>query len=731
MRRIHWRGSALFLVLLALGGCQSGSATDENPPLPTSRDEAAAVLISADVAAPWDDVANAMQPKFDLATGDAAMKKGVLPATAEIQEQVLNAFNLSAALSAAYGGAGSKAPSSPSNGAASPLTLPPIQKPTEPIGVDPALQYQAALALFQQVQLMNAQLQRIEHDNKYVAYLVQLRLTVMPYRRDLPYDLHTQISFFVEPGPSNGISSGVETKEQTAGKTDSTRLICQPKFKKPPHVIPLLATDDLERALTSEAAETARQIGLGLAAAFHGVGAGLQTTNTRQEAKAVEGQDINSLFTVGRLSDNTIYVRIGAANQPSENGKLSLIGKNYDVSVIVLFPRVYFDEECLAGKPMRFDILGRSEFRNATTGRPLNHRPRSVLIDQIDEAMRGALYSSGQLPAWQNTPNTAKRAIGDYLLNAVEDNDLGKFSRHLHRVCLAQTAGAQPRFDIKDEDCVDGQSLAVIDPDFSMAIWNSLSALLGDFSFVEATIELIPPKGIVPPINREVLLVDNGKGGAQVQLTGVSGPADHWLSATLFLRAAGRNASVYPFAAQSLKLDPTTEVLTIQFASPTQLGLTKIDPTSYLELDYTHSSPCGETDKGAKAEPYCHALSKFPVVMLHSSATEAKEPGLSFTAKTDTVVAVHGEGKVTVTIAKLKDASAKISVAGAEYSSAVDGSGKTVAGPNQDLVVKQNSTITYALRNLKSGATFTITADGQDAAGASTGSHALKFVVAK
>ena len=62
-----------------------------------SRDEAGAVLLSVNSVAPWDQVADAMQPNFTLKSGDAALAQ-VIPATAKIQEQVLSAFGLSLGL---------------------------------------------------------------------------------------------------------------------------------------------------------------------------------------------------------------------------------------------------------------------------------------------------------------------------------------------------------------------------------------------------------------------------------------------------------------------------------------------------------------------------------------------------------------------------------------------------------------------------------------------------------
>ena len=65
------------------------------PKMPdASRDQVAAVLVSATMVAPWQQVADAMAPNFSLGNGDAALQQ-VAPITDRTTEQVLRAFGVS------------------------------------------------------------------------------------------------------------------------------------------------------------------------------------------------------------------------------------------------------------------------------------------------------------------------------------------------------------------------------------------------------------------------------------------------------------------------------------------------------------------------------------------------------------------------------------------------------------------------------------------------------------
>lgn len=93
------RNLALFLgtfATLLLTSCCT-PAKLATPSTVDYRDEAGSVLLSVNSVGRWEQVADAMQPKFSLATGDAALSK-VLPVTARLQQQILQAFGFSLGL---------------------------------------------------------------------------------------------------------------------------------------------------------------------------------------------------------------------------------------------------------------------------------------------------------------------------------------------------------------------------------------------------------------------------------------------------------------------------------------------------------------------------------------------------------------------------------------------------------------------------------------------------------
>jgi hypothetical protein len=91
------------------------------------------------------------------------------------------------------------------------------------------------------------------------------------------------------------------------------------KLLRQPFVIPLVVTDNLEGALTSNTSEVVRQLALALSALIQNVQAKAEVQKLRDELRSITGADINSLLTVARLSDNIIRVRLGAVRSPIAN----------------------------------------------------------------------------------------------------------------------------------------------------------------------------------------------------------------------------------------------------------------------------------------------------------------------------------------------------------------------------------------------------------------------------
>lgn len=79
-----------------------------------------------------------------------------------------------------------------------------------------------------------------------------------------------------------------------------------------PLVVPLLVTDEVEAAIASRRAEHLQQLSLALAAAYAGIGGQASIDSIQQAVRNALGRDYNSLFSVGRVNDNSVRIRIGA-----------------------------------------------------------------------------------------------------------------------------------------------------------------------------------------------------------------------------------------------------------------------------------------------------------------------------------------------------------------------------------------------------------------------------------
>lgn len=711
------------LTLTLATACVDTSVT--HPVLVDSRDEAAAVLVSVTSVAPWDQVADAMQPNFAL-TGDQALQQ-VLPTTERIQEQVLSAFGLSLGLglpqsfsqsSATKTGSSSETTTTTTAGTTAsgtttagntnsatsttqPGTVPwtPTGIPggapalTAPsasgdIGLDPILRYQAALALYQAVQLMNREVQYAALRDHYVAYLVRVKFAVMPYRRNIPYDLHARMSFF--PGLAPRVKGGPCAAVTTL-----------------PQIVPLLVTDDIERALKSRAVETARQIGLALSFMIHGVGGNLGANNLNQSLAAISGQDINSRLTVARLSDNTLYARVGAAYQSTAG--VGLVGQTYDVSLLLLVPPEYFAvHDCIP----QVDVLTHNDLRDALGGGVLADRPPATLASQASAAMHSSLGLVAQcrrfLKAWDHSDTKTKTSLVRLLAGPIQQSkDFADFESAVEEV---------HRRLMKNEP---DECLSV----YAKALWTRVSAVLADSAFKSAFFELRKPEPIIVS-SQPALLLDDSKDKAQISLQVSSGQPSQMIRASLKLAPKAQGAQSSELVAQTIVFDPSARLLTLTFPSPTKWGLDEFDPKE-SQLEITRVCRPGLP---AYLCPDLQVPSSFALRYAVAKASDG-EPNLSFTQNLTQVVATKtGDGAVTVIIDKVKDDYAVITVTGVDVKSAVDDSGTPLKISNGKIQVSRPGTITFQLRNLHTGMTFTIQAEGHKGA-TTTGKKQLQFTV--
>lgn len=247
--------------------------------------------------------------------------------------------------------------------------------------VDPILRHQVATALFQEVQILSRYVDQAARRAGYNAYLVRLQLTLMPRSHRLPFDAYVNVSFF-----SNKLDETL-TSQYATGLDEATRSSAYAalassgiaSLDRAPVVVPLLVTDNLESTIESRKLEKLRQFALGLSGMVSGIGLQAQVGSLQERFQALQGQQMNSLLTIGRLTDNTIRVRLGAINQGTAGTRM--VARTHNVSLLVLTP---------AGTD-RVAIVSKSQFVNPDTAEELRSRS-STGGDDIALARVAAKY---------------------------------------------------------------------------------------------------------------------------------------------------------------------------------------------------------------------------------------------------------------------------------------------------------------------------------------------------
>jgi hypothetical protein len=750
--------------LFALGAAFAAAAcsTDTAITKPTrvgSQDQAAAVLVTPTNVVQWDQVAAAMQPNFAL-SGDQALTQ-VLPATERIQEQVLSAFgaSLGVGLPQSFGQSSTTNTAKSSTTTTTPTTGPattsssgstdtnsgrttttqPGVVPTVPsgvptggqlpsgpsvagdVGLDPVLKYQAALSLFESVQMMNREVQNAAILRCYVPFLVRVRLAVLPYRPNLAYTLDSRIAFF----PSESTTGSGTTPLLLVGPNSNDKHTACNDGSYLPQIVPILAADDIERALKSRATEAAQQIGLALSAMVHGVGANLGLNNVNQSLNSISGQDFNSRLTIARQSDNTLYVRIGATEQATAG--TALVAQNYDIAVLLLAPRAYFcGTSCSETVDRQIRLVTSTQFRDALDGSLLDERPATVLVSQADRVMKQVLAGPGRaqtLQNWNALNATDKERVARTLAGPIQRSAYGAFLQLLQQpipntdfslniACKVTLDAATPDQPQRSADC-----------DLAQALWVAASPLLTDTALKSAFFQLRHPEDVELPV-QTALVLDDGKSTAQTRLSLTRGSSAATLIGTLNLKTKAPHATQYSLPSQSVALDPTAHLLSVTFPSPAYWGIKDVD-TSVAGTNLTISQV------GCTTESLCPQLSntRFSVLLAKAQADDAT-PNFTLAQAVTLIVLskANSNGSAKALLSKLTDDSATLTVAGADLVSASDGSGAALTVVNGAVTVTKDTAVTFNLTNLHTGAVVTVTAEGKKA-GTSTGKKALTYTV--
>ncbi|MEM9373134.1 MAG: hypothetical protein AAGA55_05775, partial [Planctomycetota bacterium] len=161
-----------------------------------------------------------------------------------------------------------------------------------------------------------------------------------------------------------------------------------------PIVVPLLVTDQVEGALLAGRYEELRQLNLAISAAYAGIGADASLEKVDQAIQKAAGRAYRSLYTVGRLSDNTLRVRMAARQVPdtgddSPGYAYQTMARSHNVSLLLLVPR----DQGMPGDEWEQDvhIATRYEYRWPDTGEKI--AGTTVSRSQRDHDLEGRFES--------------------------------------------------------------------------------------------------------------------------------------------------------------------------------------------------------------------------------------------------------------------------------------------------------------------------------------------------
>lgn len=341
-------------------------------------EEVGNVFVSAYPAVAWSDIKDKLEPKHNLTTEQA---KAIAAQATQVQvAQFLSTFSAGLALGlpthsnqktttlAADGtetttgtrvrGSGPIPASSGITATSIPDTAltPDYAKVLPGLGIDANTLLSAGTAVYQTAQILDNQISKSIYPTGYQVHLVTVQVNLQPRRRDYAYDAYVDLSFL--PGDW-------QTALKSAGDVNTKADALPPII-----VYPLIITDALETTSVGRSIETIRQAALQLSGIVYNVGASAGIGGSSDKLDSVLGADKNSLMTVGRVSDHTLRVRLGAHNSGSSGN--AMVPRTHNVSVVVL---TRWDgakvEDDKAVRLKTLSLISETTFTSAKTGKDL------------------------------------------------------------------------------------------------------------------------------------------------------------------------------------------------------------------------------------------------------------------------------------------------------------------------------------------------------------------------
>ncbi|MEK6591719.1 MAG: hypothetical protein AABZ67_01425, partial [Pseudomonadota bacterium] len=401
MTEQRWHRVAILAAAILLNGCESipNLFTRKTP---ETAEDAANIYVSAYPAVPWADIGDKLEPKHNLTTeqarGMAAQTTQVqvfqflstfaaglgigLPAKSESTSTSLAADGTQTTTASRTRGTGTPPGSSgiASTAIADAALAPDLSRGPLSLGLDANTALTAGTAVYQLGQILDNQISKGHFPKGYQAHLITFQVNLQPKSRSYAYDTYVNISLL--PG---------SWKEAL----DVSRNLNTEAAGLPPIVVyPLIITDALESTSTGRSLEVIRQAALQLLGVIGAVGVNAGISGGTDRLESVIGTDKNSLVTLGRVSDHSVRIRLGAQNSGSSG--LAMVPRTHNVSLVVLTRWNETNEE---ERVRSLSAITHSSLMPSDGGEPLTSggtRSRQTLADQVEKAI--ASFGFGPVP---------------------------------------------------------------------------------------------------------------------------------------------------------------------------------------------------------------------------------------------------------------------------------------------------------------------------------------------
>ncbi|MCJ7547722.1 MAG: hypothetical protein MUP30_13045 [Deltaproteobacteria bacterium] len=657
------------VAVLFLFGCAGSQLFEPDRGLNT-QPEAGAVNLSVTSVALWEDYIATLQPTFDLTAEEALAK--VIPKTTLLEERFLDQLALSLKAKGGLPQASTSTAEATTNQKKDASALPGLQEKDKSIAEEPMLEYTAAAALYQEVQLLSRYVEDAALKYDCQAYVIRMQVGVLPYNRNQPYDVYTTLSFF-----PYGIDKVGNIKDDTT---------------KPAIVLPLLVTDNLEGMLKSRSLDTIRKLALALSYQMQGGGGEVEAQKQSDKLRSVTGTDLNSLMTVSRVTDSAIQVRLGAQRQPTAG--YAMIPRTHYITCLLMVPKEF--AETKDGIP-QVKVVAKSVFRDVENGKALPTRKKEAEKAEIREILRQ--YDKNWKPSDEEISELFK-----YLLS----NDYPAFFKKLKKI-----------------DEVKGSHVH----SFGRNIWLQFIENIGRSEFTAATFDLPRPEKTEPPKNQAVLLLDDGESATTAYLRGGKGMIPSRMSAQLTLKM--KDGETLPFIATSVQVGPGGKdpVLVFPSLKAWKVEDMKLEKGRLVESNIEIFDATGDRWNPPMGEK--PNSSPYKTVLYRLQKSSELPPSFKLWTPLDSVIAAKdgaGQLKLFLELKKennkpLVDA-VEITLANAqvdEVKAETPGTAKLVRGK---ITTIGSSTLTLTMSNLVKDKKITIKAAGMKGGNPSGGPHA-------